>query len=235
MIDSRRLNALDMPLEIEPDRQKYIFLAKKEKVDYIYNTSALEGNAMTYPEVQTLLEGITVGGHKLSDEQMILNQNESVSLLFEFLDGKRFEISKKTLFAMHERVSFREALSWGKLRDGEVNIGGTEYKPPKASVLELILDEGLEAIKRVDNVALRAIAMFLFCAKCQFFWDGNKRTGRLMMNGILLDFGYPMLNIKAKDRLEFNTKMIEWYESDDIVPTAIYLLDYYKKQTLIYR
>lgn len=84
MIDSHRLNMLDASIEIEPNRQKYIFLAKKERVDYIYNTSALEGNPMTYPEVQTLLEGITVGGHKLSDEQMILNQNESVKLLLSF-------------------------------------------------------------------------------------------------------------------------------------------------------
>ncbi len=50
-------------------------LDEKDKVDFIYNTSALEGKAMTYPEVETLLDGITVGGHKLSDEQQILNQN----------------------------------------------------------------------------------------------------------------------------------------------------------------
>lgn len=151
------------------------------------------------------------------------------------MDKGRFELNKKTLFALHEKVSFREALSWGMLRDGEVNIGGTEYRPPKADELESALDEGLKALSEVESVPLRAIALFLFCAKSQFFWDGNKRTGRLMMNGILLDNGYPMLNIKAKDRLEFNTKMIEWYESDEMEPTALYLLDYYKKQILIYK
>jgi len=68
--------------DIAPNLKKYLFLAKKDRVDFVYNTAALEGNAMTYPEVQTLLDGVTVGGHKLSDEQQILNQNRSVQLLF---------------------------------------------------------------------------------------------------------------------------------------------------------
>ena len=65
-------------------------MAHKDKVDFIYNTSALEGNSMTYPEVETLLGGITVGGHKLSDEQQILNQNRSINLLFKMIKNDDF-------------------------------------------------------------------------------------------------------------------------------------------------
>ena len=65
-------------------KKKYAFsMAKRDKIDFVYNTSALEGNAMTFPEVQTLLEGTTVGGHKLSDEQQVLNQNRSIELLLK--------------------------------------------------------------------------------------------------------------------------------------------------------
>jgi Fic family protein len=72
--------------------------------------------------------------------------------------------------------------------------------------------------------------MFLFGAKCQFFYDGNKRTSRLMMNGILIKEGYPILNIKAKDKLEFNSMMINYYDSNDINSTIEYLLQYYVSQ-----
>jgi hypothetical protein len=50
-----------------------------------------------------------------------------------------------------------------------------------------------------------------------------------MMNGILLNSGYPVLNIKAKDKLEFNTKMIAFYENgvDEVLS---YLIEYYKKE-----
>ena len=70
----------------------------------------------------------------------------------------------------------------------------------------------------------------MFGAKSQFFFDGNKRTSRLMMNGVLLDNGYPILNIKAKDKLEFNKVMIEFYDNDDIKKAIEYLVDYYIKQ-----
>ena len=202
-------------------------MAKKDKIDFIYNTSALEGNLMTYPEVETLLDGVTVGGHKLSDEQQILNQNRSVNLLFEMIKNSDFFIDKKTLLKLHSKVSFEEALTWGEFRKSGVNIGGTNYKPPSSKDLDTIFEKGIEEIKKVEHPIIQAITYFLFGAKCQFFYDGNKRTSRLMMNGILLKNGYPMLNIKVKDKLEFNKNMIAFYDSEDINSVIMYLVEYY--------
>lgn len=53
------------------DPKKLIILVKKLLPDVVFNMASLEGNPFTYPEVQTLLEGITIGGHKVSDEQQI--------------------------------------------------------------------------------------------------------------------------------------------------------------------
>jgi Fic family protein len=205
-------------------------LAKKDKIDFIYNTSALEGNAMTFPEVQTLLEGITVGGHKLSDEQQILNQNRSVNLLFELIEKREFNIDLYIFLKLHEKVAQEEAIVLGEFRTSGVNIGGTDYIPPSANELNNIFENGINEIKKISHPIIRAITYFLFGAKNQFFFDGNKRTSRLMMNGILLDNGYPILNIKAKDKLEFNKVMIEFYDNDDIKKTVNYLIDYYIKQ-----
>jgi Fic family protein len=52
-------------------------------------------------------------------------------------------------------------------------------------------------------------------ARIQFFFDGNKRTARMMMSGILLSCGLPMINIPAKRKLEFNQTMIKYYDSED--------------------
>jgi hypothetical protein len=46
---------------------------KKVFSGLVFDMAALEGNSFTYPEVQTLLDGITVGGKKLSEEQQVLN------------------------------------------------------------------------------------------------------------------------------------------------------------------
>lgn len=223
-IDTRNLNIF------VPNKNLSFALAKKDKIDFIYNTSALEGNAMTYPEVQTLLEGITVGGHKLSDEQQILNQNRSVNLLFELLEKDEFCIDKPTLLKLHAKVAEEEAITWGEFRTSGVNIGGTEYIPSKADKLSSIFEDGINEIKKIKHPIIRAITYFLFDAKSQFFFDGNKRTSRLMMNGVLLDSGYPILNIKAKDKLEFNKMMIEFYDNDEINKAIEYLKNYYIKQ-----
>ncbi len=231
-LNSKEINKIDTnKLSIfKPDSKLAFYLAKKDKIDFIYNTSALEGNAMTYPEVQTLLEGVTVGGHKLSDEQQILNQNKSVDYLFELLENKAFKLDIDTFTTLHSFVAKEEALTWGVFRESFVNIGGTDYQVPHADTLADIFTEGIEEIKKIIHPIVRAITMFLFGAKCQFFYDGNKRTSRLMMNAILIEAGHPILNIKAKDRLEFNSMMIKFYDGDDITPSIEYLMEYYVLQ-----
>ena len=226
----KQLNQID--INITSNKKLNLFLAKKDKVDYIYNTSALEGNTMTYPEVETLLDGITVGGHKLSDEHMILNQNNSVQLLFDLLENNKFDLTKQTLCLLHKKVAYQEALKWGKFRDANVRIGGTNFLPPDFKLLDSIYIKNLEFLNEIKHPIVKAIVYSLFNAKNQFFYDGNKRTARLMMNGILLDNGYPMLNIKAKDKLEFNTQMIKYYDSDNLMNVVNYLVEYYRKQQI---
>lgn len=213
----------------KPNLELAFYLAKKDKIDFVYNTSALEGNAMTYPEVQTLLEGVTVGGHKLSDEQQILNQNKSVDYLFKLIEEKSFKLNINMFTKLHSFVAKEEVLKWGVFRESSVNIGGTDYQVPHADLLEDIFTTGMEEIEKVNHPIVRAITIFLFCAKCQFFYDGNKRTARLMMNAILIKSGYTILNIKAKDRLEFNSMMLKFYDGDDITPSIEYLMNYYIK------
>ena len=52
-------------------------------------------------------------------------------------------------------------------------------------------------------------------SRTQFFYDVNERMGRFLMNGILLDNGYPIINLPAKRQLEFNTKMIRFTDTGE--------------------
>ena len=45
----------------------------------------------------------------------------------------------------------------------------------------------------------------------QFFFDGNKRTSRLMMNGIFMSHGVDAISIPAARAQEFNEKMVDFY------------------------
>ncbi len=52
-------------------------LAKREVSVFVYDAVQLEGLNFTLPEVQTLMQGITVGGHLLSDQQIATNQADA--------------------------------------------------------------------------------------------------------------------------------------------------------------
>lgn len=59
---------------IIPNPKKALFLAKKQLSELVYDAVNLEGVNYTLPEVQTLLDGVTVGGHRQTDELIATNQ-----------------------------------------------------------------------------------------------------------------------------------------------------------------
>ncbi|MCW8336722.1 cell filamentation protein Fic, partial [Vibrio sp. DBSS07] len=71
-------------------------LAKRDVPSLVYNAVNLEGVAMTLPEVQTILDGITVGGHRISDQNMAQNQAKTWQYIFELVNSGSFSFSKET-------------------------------------------------------------------------------------------------------------------------------------------
>ena len=66
---------------------------------------------------------------------------------------------------------------------------------------------GLHALKECETPFDKAAAYFLFAADNQFYFDGNKRTARAMMNGLLLAAGAHAVLVPAQAREEFNETM----------------------------
>ena len=199
----------------QPDKARAIFRARKALEEIVYDTVALEGNPFTFPEVKTLMDGITVGGRRIEDAEQVLNQARSWRDLIARVERGTFRFDRATFEELHAHVAREEALEWGRLRTGAVRIAGTTHEPPDARTLPARMEAALETIDAMKGVHHKAIAAFLWTARNQPFWDGNKRTGRLMMNGILLEHGHDILTVAAAKRLEFNEKMIRFYDTAD--------------------
>ncbi|BAP55887.1 filamentation induced by cAMP protein fic [Thioploca ingrica] len=208
------------------------FRLQKVFPEYVWNTVYLEDNPFTFPEVQTLLEGITVGGHRIEDQQQVLNQSNSLNRLLTLVKQQTFALDKSTFCQLHSLVAFEEALEWGIFRTGTVKIAGTEYQPPPAEQLDRIFTEGIEYLKAMDNPLERGIALFLFGSLNQFFFDGNKRTARLMMNGVLLSHGIDAINVPAKQKLEFNQTMIAFYDTQNADGMFKFMINLLKESEL---
>jgi len=207
--------------------QGVCFEVKKMLVEYVWDIIHLEGNPYTFAEVQTLLSGTTVGGHSVSDQVQVLNQNQAILTLMKLVKENSFTISREIHAQLHGLVAKEEALTWGEFRTGEVSISGTNHRPPPASELSRIYENGIIAIQNSENVLERALVTYLFSALNQFFFDGNKRTGRLMMNGVLMTHGYRYLSIPGSRKDEFDKAMIDFYDTKDATKIMAMMLSCY--------
>jgi Fic family protein len=197
--------------------------------EFVWDASVLEDNPFTYPEVQTLLDGITVGGRKVSDQEQVLNLAQSNRHLLALVKSGKFSLDKATFTQLHGIVANREALEWGHFRgEGQethytpdVGLGSHGRYTPLATLagapeLNRVFAAGAQALEREANNSLeKATAFFLFGALQQFFFDGNKRTSRFMMNGILMSEGIDAISISAAKKQEFNEKMVRFYLEKD--------------------
>lgn len=94
---------------------------------------------------------------------------------------------------------------------------------PSPDHLDAVWSEMEVEMSLCNDVYGQAIIAFLRMARAQFFWDVNKRTGRFMMNGILLNAGYPIINVPAKRQQEFNQLMLKYYNSGEITLMSRFL------------
>jgi Fic family protein len=196
------------------DKKRVLMLAYKMLPEYVFDTSQLENNPLTFPEVKTLLDGVTVGGRKICDVQQILHIKNAWLLLFEFLKNDRFVLSKTMFHVINKEIAQDEALYAGSFRNGSVSIAGTKnYSAPDFKSLDDIFETEIHTVLDNYGPAEQAICIFLWGSLNQFYWDGNKRTARLIANGILINEGLGVFNIKTEDILEFNTLMTDFYDT----------------------
>ena len=207
-------------------------LAKRQLSELVYDAVNLEGIPFTLPEIQTLLDGITVGGHKVTDQEIALNQAHAWRTLFRWVEQGDFSISAQRACELHAIAGKNEALSWGMFRPGSVTIAGTDYMPPRFEDLPLLFESLINELSQIVDIYDRAIHVFLTMARGQFFYDVNKRMGRFMMNGLLLSEGYPAINLPAKRQLEFNNLMLVFYQTGQQKPMNHFLRSCLDERTI---
>ena len=202
--------------------QQSLFLAKKRWDANVYCGMKMENRAVTFPQTKTILDGVNVPNVRLDDIQAILNMRDAWRFL---LDATDRALDLAFVCKINEYVARNEALAWGSLRTGAVYISGTEYVPPVPAPARV--QEQLGAILAADVSATeKALDLFAWCARSQLFWDGNKRTGLLAANKLLMDAGAGMLTVKEQDMLRFNDLLVAFYDTGDAAALKSFLYDH---------
>lgn len=189
--------------------QQSLFLAKKKWDENVYCGMKMENRAVTFPQTKTILNGVNVPNVQLDDIQAILNMRDAWKYLLNTIDEP---ITFEYWCKLNEYIARNEALEWGKLRTGTVGISGTDYMPPIPNK-EDVERELFEILNADTSATEKALNAFGWGARGQFFWDGNKRTSLTLANKILIEAGAGILTITDKYMEEFNTLLLDYYNT----------------------
>ena len=97
--------------------QQSIFLAKKKWDENIYCGMKMENRAVTFPQTQTILNGVNVPNVQLDDIQAILNMRDAWRYLVKTINEP---VTLAYLCKLNEFIARNESLEWGVLRTGTV-------------------------------------------------------------------------------------------------------------------
>ena len=189
--------------------EQNIFLAKRNLVDNIYANARMEGLNITFPETKTILEGVNVPNLKIDEIQCILNLRDAWKYLINNIHA---DFNLDFISKINELVARNESIAWGVLRQGGVQITGTDYIPEIPD--EEDVKKQINNILQIENATERAIEYMLYGMRSQLFWDGNKRTSTICANKIMIENGCGIIKVPDNKLKDFTVLLSEFYSTN---------------------
>ena len=181
-------------------------LEENFKLEWTYNSNAIEGNTLTLKETKVVLEGITIGGKTMREHLEAINHKEAIEFLEELVqyNNELSEMDIKNIHAIVLKGIDNENV--GRYRTENVIISGASHIPPDA----IIVPESMEKLiyrydewKEKYHPIIVAALLHAEFVKIHPFIDGNGRTARLLMNFEVMKNGYPPIIIKNEERHKY--------------------------------
>lgn len=212
------------------------------KVELTYSSNAIEGNTLTRIETAEVIEkGIdaVTHGKPLKDSLEAINHARALDFIKQLakkIKGHQF-ITEEHLMAVHKIIFDNIDGKWGgKYRQTDVFIKGVDVELPGPRQVPYLMREFIRWLQGEQDehpVMVAALAHYKFVSIHPFL-DGNGRTGRLLMNFILILNGYPMAVIRNEERIRYLDALRTAQTKQDLQPFLALIenaversLDYY--------
>lgn len=227
------------------DREAEARIMQKFRLDWNYHSNNLEGNSLTYGETKALiLFGITAQGKPLKDHFEITGHNEAINWILEIVKGETV-LTESFIRQLHtlllKESSYKEAKTPnGKPTRRLIEVG--KYKTQPNHVITVTgetfyfatpeetpakMHDLIEWFRRekekadVNPIILAALFHYRFI-RIHPFDDGNGRVARILMNFILIQFGYPSAIIKTEDKENYYA-VLRLADADELEPFIEYI------------
>lgn len=202
-------------------QKENIFLAKRNIVDYIWKSANLEGIGVTYPDTQTICNGMSVDGYTVEEINAVNDLKHAWQFLLEHIND---ELNISLIKKIHLLLGKFTVINAGAIRREEVRIGGTGWIPelPDEEKIKKNITDILNSSKPPLE---KAIEMALYLMRAQLFLDGNKRLAMLIGNKIMIENGQGIISVSQRDIKEFYSLLVAYYETDDMTKIKSFFYD----------
>jgi Fic family protein len=182
-------------------------LAEQFRLEWTYNTNAIEGNTLDLRETELVMNrGLTIGNKSLREHFEVINHAEAIDLI-EHVIKKKEDLSEEIILAVHALIlkNLDEAEA-GRYRRSNVMILGAAHIPPQALKVPRLVGEFIVWYhEHAHTLPVPELAAWVHYKLVHIhpFTDGNGRTARLLMNLVLMRNGYPPAVILTVDRKRY--------------------------------
>jgi Fic family protein len=182
---------------------EYKIIEKQHLINFTFNTNAIEGSTITLKETAHILEdGIAPEGKELRE----IHEIENTKKTYEFMKGYKKKVSTKFIKDIHYNLTHNILNEQaGKYRSIQVYMGGSKHIPTKTSEVKKEMNNLIRWFNNHNNIHPVLLAGYIhhFFIAIHPFIDGNGRTGRLLMNFMLMTDGFPPICIHLRERIKY--------------------------------
>lgn len=200
-------------------------------IEYTYNSNAIEGNTLTLQETALVLKGVTIDKKPLKDHLEAVGHRDAF-LYIQNLVKNNISFSESIIKRIHTLVLMDRPEDRGVYRRIPVRIMGAYHVPSDPALvpeqMENLVAE-FAANKKMHPIERAAIFHLKF-EGIHPFVDGNGRTGRLILNLMLMQAGYPPINVKYSDRKRYYDMFDYYYRNNDRNPAISFIVENIKER-----
>lgn len=190
------------------------------RIRNIYNSNAIEGNVLDLGETLMVVEqGLTIAGKPLRDQAEAKNLSAALDLLYDLATSQMRPITEADIRQLHALIlKDINDDNAGRYRTISVEISGSQHKPPDA----IAVPQEMETYGRWLSAAslpgtelgsvkglISALVAHTWFVTIHPFIDGNGRVARLLLNLLLMRYGFPIAIITREDRLRYYDSLEE--------------------------
>ena len=184
-----------------------------EYENFIHKLAEGEGSTMTFAQTSATINNLPVSNVRPKDVLVVKCIQNGVDYVMDLLRKDDLFFDKQTLKMINRYVASNDNFdNIGDFRIWPIKIAGAKHRGSNPNEFDDIffnISEKYNSDKNYDEIDL-----FMDLAKTQFFGNGNKRAGQLMMNGLLVSKGYCPFVINFKEP-KFSEALVKWYDDND--------------------